>query len=289
MTTPHPTSPVGAVVELGRLAMAFGAINRTAVYHPDRVTPESDTDHTVMLGWIACAVAARWFPHLDLGLVAQFALIHDAPEVYAGDTPTLRIDAAGRAAKAAREHAAVQRLTEQFSSHLPWFPAAIATYEAQELPEARFVRGLDKAVPKIVHLLDGCTGLRERGIGRAELANICRRQHADLASYVGDFPELLDLYSALVDQVLNHPELDHPPARVWRAGDGVPELAVGAVQDRHGRVFHRCHDDCWIDPDSRGHMRWADLLRDGGPLTEPTPSHRRSSPAELGAVPGGAP
>ena len=40
-----------------------------------------------MLGWIAPALADRCFPSLDAGLVAQFALIHDMPEVYAETPP----------------------------------------------------------------------------------------------------------------------------------------------------------------------------------------------------------
>jgi putative hydrolase of HD superfamily len=196
-----------ALVDLGRLALAFGQIDRTAVYHPDGMTPESDTDHTVMLGWIGCALAARCFPRLDVGLVAQFALIHDAPEVYAGDTQTLRIDAAGRAAKAAREHAAVNRLVSEFGGRLPWFPAVIAAYEAQELPEARFVRGLDKVLPKIVHLLDGGAGLREFGIRRAELVEVFNRQGDDMARYVGEFVELMQLRAVLVDRVIDRPEV----------------------------------------------------------------------------------
>jgi 5'-deoxynucleotidase YfbR-like HD superfamily hydrolase len=177
------------------------------VYHPDQVTPESDSDHTVMLGWLACAVAARCFPHLDVGLVAQFALIHDAPEVYAGDTPTLRITPAGRAAKAAREHTATCRLADEFAHRLPWFPATIAIYEAQQVPEARFVRGLDKIMPKIVHLLDGCVGLTDRRIGRTELADLFQSQRRDMAGYVGEFAELLALHGTLADQVIDQPAL----------------------------------------------------------------------------------
>jgi 5'-deoxynucleotidase YfbR-like HD superfamily hydrolase len=198
-----------ALIDLGRLALAFGRINRTAVYHPDRTTPESDTDHTVMLGWVACALAAHWYPHLDLGLVAQHALVHDAPEVYAGDTSTLRITPAERVAKVAREHHATVRLTDEFAGRLPWFPAAITTYEAQHLPEARFVRGVDKILPKIVHLLDGCTGLTDRRISPAELAGLFTAQRADMAGYVGEFTELLALHAALADQVTGRPELAH--------------------------------------------------------------------------------
>lgn len=196
-----------AVIELGALALAFGRIDRTAVYHPDRTTPESDTDHTVMLGWIACALAAHWFPHLDVGLVAQYALVHDAPEVYAGDTPTLRITPTERARKAEREHAATQQLTNQFGARLPWFPATVTAYERQDTPEARFVRGVDKILPKIVHLLDGCVGLTDRRIGATEMTRICTTQRRDMAGYLADLPEVLQLHAVLAEQVTARPEL----------------------------------------------------------------------------------
>lgn len=191
-----------ALIDLGRLALAFGRIDRTACYHPDGVTKESDSDHTVMLGWIAPALADRCFPQLDVGLVAQFALIHDMPEVYAGDTPTLRIDDAGRAAKAEREHLAVRRLMAEFGTQLPWVPATVVLYEEQREPEARFVRGLDKCLPKIVHLLDGATGLCEQGMGSAELADVFDRQRKDMEGYVGEFTELMALREELVGRVV---------------------------------------------------------------------------------------
>lgn len=191
-----------AVTDLGRLALAFAAINRTAVYWPDGHTPESDTDHTVMLGWVACSLAAKFFPGLDIGLVAQFALIHDAPEVYAGDTPTLRIDPAGRAVKAAREAAAVRRLAREFGDNLPWLPDVLMAYEEQRLPEARFVRGVDKLLPKVVHLLDGCAGLIDYGVGSAELTAVFDQQAADMARYVGEFRELMALRAELVGRTV---------------------------------------------------------------------------------------
>ncbi len=207
-----------AVIDLGRLALAFGRIDRTAVYHPDGVTPESDTDHTVMLGWVACALAARCFPQLDPGLVAQFALVHDMPEVYAGDTPTLRISDEGMAAKARRERAAVERLSGEFGHRLPWLPAVLALYEQQELPEARFVRAADKVLPKIVHLLDGCAGLRELGMDAAELAEVFERQRAGMERYAGEFAELMALRAELVSRVTG----------ALAAGRGTGPAAAGA-------------------------------------------------------------
>jgi hypothetical protein len=81
----------------------------------------------------------------------------------------------------------------------------IYRYEKQVEPEARFVRGLDKCLPKIVHLLDGCAGLHEFGIDRDELTNTLAEQHADMQTYVGEFVELLDVRTELVSRVLAHP------------------------------------------------------------------------------------
>ena len=82
----HARETADAVIALGRLALRFGRVDRIT-YHDDGVTAESDTDHTVMLGLIACAFAAAHLPDLDVGLIAEFAPVHDLVEVYAGDTP----------------------------------------------------------------------------------------------------------------------------------------------------------------------------------------------------------
>jgi hypothetical protein len=128
--------------------------------------------------------------------------VHDADEAYAGDTPTLRITAEGRRAKVAREHAAAARIQAEFARRLPWFPETIRLYEELDLPEARFVRGLDKLLPKIVHLLDGGVGLARHGMFRPELDAVYEQQAIDMAAYVGDFPELMRLREELVDRVL---------------------------------------------------------------------------------------
>jgi putative hydrolases of HD superfamily len=163
-----------AVIELGALALSFGRADRTACYHPYQVTAESDTDHTMMLAWVAPSLAALLYPaDLDTGLVAQFAVVHDAVEVFAGDTATLRIDAAGKAAKAQREQAAAQRWHDLFADRLPWLAEMIGRYERQE--EVRFVRAVDTDTPKIVHFQDAAVGLAREGISAAELAGICQR------------------------------------------------------------------------------------------------------------------
>jgi 5'-deoxynucleotidase YfbR-like HD superfamily hydrolase len=192
-----------AVTELGGLATRFAAIDRTCCYWPDQVTRESDTDHTVMLAWVAPALADLLYPdRLDTGLVAAFAAVHDAVEVFCGDTPTLRIDTAGRAAKAARERAAVNEWEFRVGDRLPWMPRTIRRYEQQQEPEARFVKAVDKFMPRLIHMGDWCKGLHEIGMSNAELAASMDWTAASVATYAGEFPELLALGEELSRRTL---------------------------------------------------------------------------------------
>lgn len=192
---------IAAMRTVADLALRFGEINRTAVFHRDGVTPEDDAEHTVMLGWLAPALAERLCPDLDHERVAVYALVHDMPEVYAGDTPTLRISQAGRDAKAAREAEAVDKLRRHFDGPLPWLSLRLTAYENQADREARFVRAVDKFAPKLVHLIDEGAGLREHEVTRTEFYEMAHAQRAQ--PYLYEFPELLDLHRMLCDRVLS--------------------------------------------------------------------------------------
>jgi putative hydrolases of HD superfamily len=192
---------VDEVIGLGRLALAFGQVPRIT-YHPDGITPESDTTHTVMLGLLACALAARCAPHLDLGRIAQYALLHDLPEVYAGDTATLREPSPEQQAdKAHRELQARRRIAREHTG-LPWLAATLDAYERQDSPEARWVKAIDKLAPKIAHLLNHGATIREQGLTTQQVADRYARQGSQVAAYTGDFPVLAQLREHLVDRLI---------------------------------------------------------------------------------------
>lgn len=189
-----------AVIALGQLALDFGRVNRIT-YHQDGATPESDTDHTVMLGLVACALAHG--TDLDVGLVAQYALVHDLVEVYAGDTATLRaLSGDAKADKKAREQAAYCRIFNEFDRAFPWLADTIANYEHQEDREARFVRALDKLLPKITHLGNGCATLHEQGMAFDQLTARYDLQEQELMAYAAEFPIIFELRADLVGRVL---------------------------------------------------------------------------------------
>lgn len=191
------------MIDLGSLALAFGRVNRITC-HPDGVTPESDTDHTVMLGIAACAFAARFAPSLDLGKIAQFALVHDFVEVYAGDTPTARIMSdADNLDKSEREAAALARIREQFDGEFPWIGETIESYERLDTPEARFVKVVDKAMPKITNTLNKGATFLNQGHDEQSASEFLAHQQQKLAgSYGSDQPEAVALLRALGEEML---------------------------------------------------------------------------------------
>jgi putative hydrolases of HD superfamily len=190
-----------AIIDLGELSLAFGRVDRVT-YHPDGETFESDTDHTVMLGLIACAFADAYLPELRQGSIAQFALVHDVVEVYAGDTSTLNISEDGKAAKKAREAAAEDRIRTEFERRLPWLPWMIELYEQQRMPEARYVKAMDKLLPKITHILNDCQTIKDEGMPLGRLKLRYANQLVELESYAGDFPPLFELRAELVEMVV---------------------------------------------------------------------------------------
>jgi len=191
-----------AAVDLGHLALLFGRVNRVT-YHPDGMTSESDTDHTVMLALVACALAPHLAAELNIGRVAQHCLVHDLVEAYAGDTSTLHgLDEASRADKEHREQMAYLRIAEEFGLTLPWLATTIAEYEARVTPEARYVWTLDKLMPKITHLANNCVTLRETSMSYVALHQRYTDQLAEISTYAGDFPEVLELYRTLAARVL---------------------------------------------------------------------------------------
>lgn len=181
------TEALQRALRLAQIALAFGRVGR-ATRHEDGARVETDTDHTVMLGLVACELAPSG---LDRTKIAAFALVHDLAEVYAGDTQTLTITPAGMAAKHAREDAARTRLAGELGEG-SWIAQTLAVYEAQREPEARFVRAMDKVLPKLTHAFNGCVAAWVL-TDRAGFIEAHARQYRKLSEEYPEFPEVLEL------------------------------------------------------------------------------------------------
>jgi 5'-deoxynucleotidase YfbR-like HD superfamily hydrolase len=201
---------------LARLSLAFGRVER-ATFHEDGRRPETDTDHTVMLALVACDLLPLLCLELDVGLVSQFAIVHDLVEAKCGDTQTLTLDEEGRKAKALRERVALELLAQEFGE-TSWVVRTLRRYEEQIEPEARYVRVLDKVLPKLTHILNGCVaarGLTNR-LGFAASHDLQQRKlerdYEDVARAVHDL--LLDAMVASEEAWPSDP-IPPPPSSVF--------------------------------------------------------------------------
>jgi 5'-deoxynucleotidase YfbR-like HD superfamily hydrolase len=134
-----------AIVHLGGMAVKFAGIERVPRYGERR---ENDAEHSFMLALIAPEVAAIVRPELDRGLIAQFATVHDLVELETGDVATFGLTEEELQLKEAREQEALESVLSKLPSHTA---SILRRYEAQEEPEARFVRLLEKSLPLIVN------------------------------------------------------------------------------------------------------------------------------------------
>jgi putative hydrolases of HD superfamily len=193
------------ILELASLCLDYGLVNRKTM-HQDGVTYESDTTHTVMLGVMGTAVAAKLYPHLDLGKISQFSMIHDLVEVYAGDTPTLKIthDTFFQE-KEERELEALQRIKSEFHETFPWICDTIEEYERLESPEARFVKAFDKVMPNLTVILNNGMSIKKHANKptKSDVTKTMIRQREKITEMSKDMPQILEIWEYFVSKKLD--------------------------------------------------------------------------------------
>lgn len=135
-------------------ALANQVIKLFATIHPlDRVPragfllrgvpePESVSAHSHFLGVLALLYTDAYPDDFNKDRVVAMALVHDLAEALLMDIPMPYADAYLKGAKQHAEHGIMAHLFDGFPRH---YLALYEEYEAQESPEARLVRGLDKA------------------------------------------------------------------------------------------------------------------------------------------------
>lgn len=176
----------------GRLAMT----DRSWCVHPDG-RAESVAEHTLMLAKVAVVYAQEFYPDLDVGKVARYALLHDDVEAYVGDTPTLGIDDVGMADKKALEEAGTKQQKKEFDD-LPIYLADIDDYEEQIKPEARFVKLMDKGMTILIHIpnkgevLKGCFTKKDWQRMHAEKVQKLKQTFPEFMAVINVFEELFE-------------------------------------------------------------------------------------------------
>jgi 5'-deoxynucleotidase YfbR-like HD superfamily hydrolase len=188
------------MLDLAKKCVDFSRVERST-YYPDG-RRETDSEHSYMLGLIAMGLARQYFPELQSGLVAEFSFIHDLVELRIGDTPTFHLEGDQVQIKEAREHQALVELQDELHSWTGLLEL-LDTYEQQVVPEARFVRVIDKAMPALVNILDQGRALlaNHEVIDRAQLEDAIQATDARMEAYSDDQSRAM-LFKKAVSQMM---------------------------------------------------------------------------------------
>lgn len=123
---------------------------------------ENDAEHSWSVALVACVLAPHIDPTLDIGLVSQYALVHDLVEIYASDV-SIWADDDALSKKDENEQKALEVIKQKYS-HFPWLTQTVEAYEKQDSNEALYVRSIDKYVPLIIRFFENGRYFKERGI-----------------------------------------------------------------------------------------------------------------------------
>ncbi len=199
--------------DLSKLLLEFASVNRATYIDVNR-TPESDTDHTVMLAVVACAVAATYQPNLDIGKVAQFALVHDLVEVYSGDVNTIDFDSVDLKGKELAESKALAKIKAKFGKTFPWIHETIEAYESLESPEARFIKTIDKITPALCHIHTNNEAVHDSFDDPKAFENSVNKRQAHMAdTYAHDQDLALEIREILLDGIIDEKYKYHGEVR----------------------------------------------------------------------------
>jgi putative hydrolase of HD superfamily len=189
------------------LILPFYAIERATPLPKQFNRHENDAEHSWGLALLACALAPEVDPSLNVGLICQFAVVHDLVEVFAGDTPNFASDDV-KAGKEARELQGLEQMKVAFAG-MPWIIDMVTNYEAQDTPEAHFVRSLDKTLSLMQeHASDGQI-FQDYQITKAELLRVLEPHRKKAMIH----DQAFDYYRAAEKLLLDNPHFFHEDAK----------------------------------------------------------------------------
>lgn len=161
---------------------------------------ETNAEHSWSVGVLACSLAPRIDPELDIGLVAQFASVHDLVEIFAGDTEPYG-HPHHLAGKNEREARALERLAQEYGD-FEWLVDTIRRYEAKDTPEALYVCAVDKLTPLMARIEEKGHYYKTHGVSKAFFEERNEPQRRKAHSHEG----VAEYYEALRREFDAHPE-----------------------------------------------------------------------------------
>lgn len=162
----------GFLIDLERLKL----VSRRA-YVSDFSRRENSAEHSWHLALGLLAVARELNPPIDIHKALLMALVHDVCEIDAGDTPLYGV---ARPDQHEAELQCVQRLASHETRLAPELRELWMEFEAQQTPESRWVKVLDRLMPLVVNLATQGRSWQEQSVSRSQVLKVSEpvRLHA---------------------------------------------------------------------------------------------------------------
>ena len=138
------------VFRITLLAIRLQRVKRV-LFAPHEDRAEGDAEHSYQLALLAWFLVKKMRLRYSLERVICYSLVHDLPEVHAGDTDVYHNGSLGD------KHEREARACELLKSEFPDFPEMhklILEYESGQTEEACFVKALDKLVAAVGIAID---------------------------------------------------------------------------------------------------------------------------------------
>jgi len=175
-----------------------GVLRRSLIADGSRA--ENTAEHSWHLALSALVLAEHADEPVDLTRVVSMLLVHDLVEVDAGDTYVY--DTAAQRTKAAREHAAAERIFGLLPPDQAVRLRAIwEEFEARESAEARFAYALDRLQPVLLNFANDGGPWAERGVRAAQVRDVMAPV-ADASGALADLVETIICHASAAGWLL---------------------------------------------------------------------------------------
>ncbi len=174
---------------------------------------ENDAEHSYQLAMVSWYIATIENSNLSIEKILKYALIHDLPETYAGDTPLYTSNDIHLDNKSDREKKSIAKLEKEFSNFID-LHTWIKKYEEREDDESKFVYAVDKFLPVISIYLDKGHAWKTHKIDldliisknkkRISTSPIAEKYFDLILKTVQEEPELFDNNSLVFKEAISH-------------------------------------------------------------------------------------
>lgn len=193
------------LIRLQEILIKLGQVER-ADYWPGstRKRNETDIEHSLFLAFHAWQVAVKLQLNLDHGKILKYALTHDLPETYAGDTP-LFSGPEKRQMQEKNEQEAIGKLFKNLPDSD--IPKTIRQYYRQEDEESKFVNAMDRLSALFVQICSEETQFVDNKITHKHIEDILPswRKRTDISEEMTEFTN--DLLEVWYKSVKLHPAI----------------------------------------------------------------------------------